>query len=214
MSGGPALRGVGARGALGARAVDGILLPATSDSRHSRRSLGISPAGAGGSAANCFACSAAASYTCPRCSVPYCSAACYRHARHACSEDFYRAEVEAELRRTQADAGSAQRMLAMLQRVEHEQQQLVDAAGRPRAIEDDDGEDDEDVAQAAAPGFGPDLADRWVFVVESHQGYALTSPSPSLSCQSKTNPKRNKTDWLDWIWRMAETLMRPRCGRG
>ena len=58
-------------------------------------------------------------YTCPRCDLRYCSAACYRHAAHAaCSEAFYKHEFMEELQRRKADPSERQRVLAMLQRLE------------------------------------------------------------------------------------------------
>ncbi|KAG5192232.1 hypothetical protein JKP88DRAFT_139433, partial [Tribonema minus] len=46
----------------------------------------------------CLVCSrAVAPYICPRCHLPYCSAACYKKHGGACTEAFYKERVEGEL---------------------------------------------------------------------------------------------------------------------
>ena len=65
------------------------------------------------------ACGQVAKYCCPRCNAPYCSVPCYRTHGPACSETFYKEQIEAALRtETAAAAGSAdrQKMVALLQR--------------------------------------------------------------------------------------------------
>lgn len=46
------------------------------------------------SSINCLFCNQPSRYTCPKCSIRYCSASCYKHTKHEeCSEAFYKDEV-------------------------------------------------------------------------------------------------------------------------
>lgn len=42
----------------------------------------------------CFVCEEIPKYTCPRCSIHYCSLGCYKNEKHQqCSEAFYKEQV-------------------------------------------------------------------------------------------------------------------------
>lgn len=56
-----------------------------------------------------------AKYTCPRCNFGYCSASCYKDARHRnCSEDFYKDWVQTYLKMEQASPEAQQKMVNIL----------------------------------------------------------------------------------------------------
>lgn len=56
-----------------------------------------------------------AKYTCPRCSINYCSLACYRDRRHGkCSEEFYRECCENAIRGMAVDDEQRQQVERML----------------------------------------------------------------------------------------------------
>lgn len=61
-----------------------------------------------------------AKYTCPRCSLPYCSVDCYKSTSHLdCSEGFYKECVESEMKNA-IDPEDKNKMMQILKRV-HEQ---------------------------------------------------------------------------------------------
>ncbi|RCH95690.1 hypothetical protein CU098_001672 [Rhizopus stolonifer] len=64
-------------------------------------------------------------YVCPRCNLRYCSLTCYKDLKHAdCTESFYRESVTAEIQTRELDKNDKNKMLAMLQRLEQENQAL------------------------------------------------------------------------------------------
>jgi hypothetical protein len=66
----------------------------------------------------CIVCSQnVASYTCPRCNVPYCSISCYREHGTRCTEEFYKKHVASAMRDDTASTNERARVLEMLQRV-------------------------------------------------------------------------------------------------
>ncbi|XP_063986006.1 zinc finger HIT domain-containing protein 2 [Diachasmimorpha longicaudata] len=94
-------------------------------------------------------------YTCPKCTITYCSMNCYKSTSHSnCSEEFYKEWVEAEIKSQSNDPEQKKIMTEILRRV-HEQdtnalfnESEEDADG---LCDELDSDDDEDV---------PDLADR------------------------------------------------------
>ncbi|XP_011311884.1 zinc finger HIT domain-containing protein 2 [Fopius arisanus] len=94
-------------------------------------------------------------YTCPRCSISYCSMNCYKSTSHLnCSEEFYKKWVEDEMKSQTNDPAEKKKMTEILKRI-HEQEDPFDNAEDLLNIDDLreelDSDDDEDV---------PDLADR------------------------------------------------------
>lgn len=60
-------------------------------------------------------------YICPRCNLRYCSLACYKDLEHAeCTESFYKESVTEEIKNRDVDKESKSKMLAMLKRLEDE----------------------------------------------------------------------------------------------
>lgn len=61
------------------------------------------------------------SYTCPRCGIDYCSLNCYKSEVHLeCSESFYKQCVEEELKCSESDPETKQKMLDILKRLHEE----------------------------------------------------------------------------------------------
>ena len=74
------------------------------------------PAGDRAGALTCKVCvRRSARYTCPRCSINYCSLACYRDRRHGkCSERFYRECCENAIKNLSADDEKYQQVKRMI----------------------------------------------------------------------------------------------------
>eukprot|EP00698_Gefionella_okellyi_P016592 TRINITY_DN4757_c0_g1_i1.p1 TRINITY_DN4757_c0_g1~~TRINITY_DN4757_c0_g1_i1.p1 ORF type:complete len:425 (+),score=94.93 TRINITY_DN4757_c0_g1_i1:25-1299(+) len=66
-----------------------------------------------------------AQYTCPRCTVKYCSLACYKSHSGRCTESFYQERIQEELEQQKPTDEDRQRMMETL--VRFEQQQLADS---------------------------------------------------------------------------------------
>ncbi|KAK9853612.1 hypothetical protein WJX84_000043 [Apatococcus fuscideae] len=60
---------------------------------------------------------AAATYTCPRCNLPYCSLSCYKQHGNDCTEDFYREQAQGELQGQTVSREERARMQDALQRL-------------------------------------------------------------------------------------------------
>ncbi|KAJ7481686.1 hypothetical protein FB451DRAFT_1444178 [Mycena latifolia] len=85
-----------------------------------------------------------ARYTCPTCNAPYCALACFRSPAHAaCSEAFYKKEVEADIRSAPGKSGKERaRMMGLLRRFEEES--AAREGGVPPEEPDEGEEEDED----------------------------------------------------------------------
>ncbi|KAJ7481672.1 hypothetical protein FB451DRAFT_1555910 [Mycena latifolia] len=85
-----------------------------------------------------------ARYTCPTCNAPYCALACFRSPAHAaCSEAFYKKEVEADIRSAPGKSGKERaRMMGLLRRFEEES--AAREGGVPPDEPDEGEEEDED----------------------------------------------------------------------
>lgn len=60
-------------------------------------------------------------YTCPRCEIGYCSLNCYKSEKHLdCTESFYKQCVEDELKSSQYDPETKQKMLSILKKMHEE----------------------------------------------------------------------------------------------
>ncbi|XP_046543965.1 zinc finger HIT domain-containing protein 2-like isoform X1 [Haliotis rubra] len=82
-----------------------------------------------------------ARYTCPRCNIPYCSLACYRHEKHgSCSEAFYKDWVIDELSHNTAGMEDREKILEILQREQE-------------ARDEDDVDSDDEEEDADDPGL-------------------------------------------------------------
>ncbi|KAJ2868198.1 hypothetical protein GGH94_000331 [Coemansia aciculifera] len=58
-----------------------------------------------------------AKYSCPKCTIPYCSLGCYRDRKHeSCTESFYKDQVEEDMRARKADDATKLEMQRMVQR--------------------------------------------------------------------------------------------------
>lgn len=89
-------------------------------------------------------------YCCPRCSVLYCSLACYKSQKHSdCSEEFYKEAVIAELKDQTSTDESPAKILDILKRLNEDTDfldPLDDEEGDPNEIIDSDDEDGTDLA--------------------------------------------------------------------
>ncbi|KAK4304960.1 hypothetical protein Pmani_023122 [Petrolisthes manimaculis] len=96
----------------------------------------------------CNFCTNESKYTCPRCNVAYCTAACYKHSSHAqCSEEFYRTMVEEELHGGAVSDESRKKMIEILRRANSGESPLEDGED---ALDSDDDEDMEDLDKRMA----------------------------------------------------------------
>ena len=85
----------------------------------------------------CVVCSQnVASYTCPRCNVPYCSIGCYRLHGTRCTEEFYKKHVASAMRDNTASTNERAHVLDMLQRVRIDEPMTshVDAEGEVPSV--------------------------------------------------------------------------------
>ncbi|CAK5269668.1 unnamed protein product [Mycena citricolor] len=81
-------------------------------------------------------------YTCPKCNIPYCSLNCFRSEAHSqCSEGFYKAELESDIRSGGGPSKTAEerrQMMELLKRFEEES-----AAVDESLTAEEDGDNDE-----------------------------------------------------------------------
>eukprot|EP00041_Stephanoeca_diplocostata_P025158 m.652017 g.652017 ORF g.652017 m.652017 type:complete len:464 (+) comp22687_c0_seq2:258-1649(+) len=76
-------------------------------------------------------------YTCPRCSIQYCSLKCYKHEGHAdCSEGFYKTEFMDAMNTKVANEDEKKQMMSMLQSFEAENAESADSSSRDDQIAD------------------------------------------------------------------------------
>ena len=70
----------------------------------------------------CYICRAVtASYTCPRCGISYCSAACYKHKNHfSCSEVFFKKCFQDEMLAKNNDEQEKRDLIEIIRRVEQD----------------------------------------------------------------------------------------------
>jgi len=99
--------------------------------------------------ATCKFCRGPRKFTCPRCSVDYCSLKCYQSPQHQdCSEEFYKECVQGELGGKQVTREGKQSMMDILQRMNNEDENDCDS---------DDSDDEEDPVDLVERLQGIDL---------------------------------------------------------
>ena len=98
----------------------------------------------------CKFCRGPRKFTCPRCSVDYCSLKCYQSPAHQdCSEDFYKEGVQGELSGEMVTKEGKQSMMDILQRMNKEEEE--------EDCDSDDSDDDEEPIDLSERLQGIDL---------------------------------------------------------
>ncbi|XP_015117369.1 zinc finger HIT domain-containing protein 2 isoform X2 [Diachasma alloeum] len=115
-------------------------------------------------------------YTCPRCSIPYCSMHCYKSTSHFnCSEEFYKEWVEAEIKFQSNGPEGKKIMTEILKRV-HEQdtnpsfnESEPDVDGLCEELDSDDDEDVSDLADRIINVNLDDADELWEVLTEAER---------------------------------------------